>query len=67
MVLSYNHLPFQLETIRPTEFQPWHHHGTPPPPKPQKLPVSEDFKIALAAMTSSEDFETLKNQFFQGN
>ena len=34
--------------------------------KPQNLPVSEDFKIALAAMTSTEDFETLKNQFFQG-
>ena len=35
--------------------------------KNQKLPVLDDFKIALAAMTSSEDFETLKNQFFQGN
>ena len=30
-------------------------------------PVSEDFKIALAAMTSNQDFETLKNQFFSGN
>ena len=30
-------------------------------------PVSEDFKIALAAMTSNQDFETLKSQFFSGN
>ena len=29
--------------------------------------VSSDFKIALAAMTSSQDFETLKSQFFPGN
>ena len=29
--------------------------------------VSEDFKIALAAMTSNQDFETLKSQFFPGN
>ena len=28
--------------------------------------VSEDFKIALAAMTSNQDFETLKAQFFPG-
>ena len=29
----------------------------------KKNPISDDFKIALAAMTSSEDFETLKSQF----
>ena len=34
---------------------------------PKKPPMSDDFKLALAVMTSSEDFETLKNQFFQGN
>ena len=34
--------------------------------KPEK-PISEDFKIALQAMTLVEDFETLKEQFFQGN
>ena len=32
-----------------------------------KAGVSEDFKIALAAMTSSEDYKTLKSQFFSGN
>ena len=29
--------------------------------------VSEDFQLALAAMTSNQDFETLKSQFFSGN
>ena len=32
-----------------------------------KTGVSEDFKIALAAMPSSVDYETLKSQFFSGN
>ena len=29
--------------------------------------VSKDFKIALAAMTSAEDFNSLKSQFYPGN
>ena len=29
--------------------------------------LSNDFKIALAAMCSSEDYKTLESQFFQGN
>ena len=29
-----------------------------------KPAISEDFKIALAAMTSSADYESLKSQFF---
>ena len=29
--------------------------------------ISDDFKIALAAMTSNQDYETLKSQFFSGN
>ena len=29
--------------------------------------ISDDFKIALAAMMSSQDYETLKSQFFSGN
>ena len=29
--------------------------------------ISNDFKIALAAMCSSEDYKTLEDQFFQGN
>ena len=32
-----------------------------------KSEVSEDFKIALAAMTSADDFASLKDQFFSGN
>ena len=30
-------------------------------------PMSKDFKIALAAMTTKEDYETLSKQFFSGN
>ena len=33
---------------------------------PQKN-FSEDFKIALQAMTLLDDYEILKSQFFQGN
>mmetsp|Transcript_6488 Transcript_6488/g.9409 ORF Transcript_6488/g.9409 Transcript_6488/m.9409 type:complete len:137 (-) Transcript_6488:42-452(-) len=32
----------------------------------KKPPISDDFKIALPAMTSSEDYETL-SQFLKGN
>ena len=29
--------------------------------------INNDFKIALAAMCSSDDYKTLEQQFFQGN
>ena len=31
----------------------------------KKPKYSEDFKIALAAMTSTDDYKTLTSQFFQ--
>ena len=33
----------------------------------KKQPMSKDFKIAMAAMTTKEDYESLKGQFFSGN
>ena len=33
----------------------------------EKPQLSKDFKIALAAMTTKEDFESLQGQFFSGN
>ena len=33
----------------------------------QQPDVSKDFRIALAAMTSAEDFDQLEKQFFSGN
>ena len=41
-------------------------HSSNPTPKEVKNKLSNEFRIALAALTTPEDFASLEDQFFSG-